>query len=650
MINRTIFYALLLSLWFMPHMAAAKTKDGARFKTLFSILEGERGLSAIMDRSRWPNNDTLTSYLELELLYHPKYKASVKRLNSFIKRWPNHPQAGEIRNFLEIRITQNSRDQQALAWYDKNQAVSQVAKLRYLRLLLDAKRFKKARSIWRGLYVSGVTFPQSIQRRTTNFLKSMTVAEHEKRARYFLNHKKKKEMREVLKLLPDTTRKYLLALEAALNTELKFVYLLKNLSKQEARSPELWLVRINSLRRAGFRNKAYELLTGPEGQYLTKAMRQNQRFRLARLFALYKEYTTAINLLEPNIREMGGKLEDSLWLLAWYAHVSGNEKLAHKYFKMLGSEAGSPNRISQGAYWAAKTATSEKEREQWLKKAASYHESFYGLLAQEEVNGFISLLPKDKKLSCKSLSNPKYREEMKTLRMFGEAGRSYYLGPEIRQFAKKHGLDITEQLCLAQHFNAPNHVLKSARVLKNRGEKYWTGLFPIPTWQPTIGWQVDPSLIWGMARQESLFFYRAKSSADAHGLLQLLPATARQEAKDSGLPPSNSFRLKLPGYNLAVGQSYIKRMLQRFDGDLVLALTAYNAGPTRADRWWADRREQEPLTFIENIPIGETRHYVKRVIQGWMIYQLRLYGAASIQSALGPNQPGITSLLMADAR
>jgi soluble lytic murein transglycosylase len=81
---------------------------------------------------------------------------------------------------------------------------------------------------------------------------------------------------------------------------------------------------------------------------------------------------------------------------------------------------------------------------------------------------------------------------------------------------------------------------------------------------------------------------------------------------------------------------------------LVLALTAYNAGPSRADRWWKYRKKEEPLTFIENIPIGETRHYVKRVIQGWMIYQLRLYGAASLKSALGPNQPGVSTLLLKD--
>ncbi|MBF0445954.1 MAG: lytic transglycosylase domain-containing protein [Magnetococcales bacterium] len=649
MVLRIIIFAFLFSLGFMPQMAKAMTDDGAKFKELFSLLDDNSNISPLMDRSLWPNNDRLVSYLEMELLYHPKYDASIKRLKNFLKRWPNHPRASGIRNFLEARITKNSKNTYALAWYDNNPPRTKVAKLRYLQLLLDAKRSKEARTIWRKLYTQGVQFPRTILRKTSDNLKKMTVAEHEKRARYFLNNSDKKAMGEVLKWLSPQKRNYLLALEAAKHSQAKFDYLLTKLSKKDAKSPELWLTRINGLRRHGFRNKAKALLMGVEGTYLTPHGRQNQRYRLSRLFALFEETKTAVKLLEPNIKEMGGKLEDSLWLGAWYAHISGLKKQARQYFMQLALEGKSPNRRSQGAYWAAKTAP-KKERQKWLDIAMAYPESFYGLLAMEESEGYIPTLPKDKTISCQALKDPKYRDEMDTLRMFSDAGRNYYIGPEIKRFTKIHGLDISNQLCLAQHFNAPNHTLKSARVLKNRGHKYWDGLFPIPNWQPYLGWQVDPSLIWGMARQESLFFYRARSSADAHGLLQLLPSTARQEAKDSGLLPSNSFRLKIPSYNLAVGQAYIKRMLKRYNGDLILALTAYNAGPTRADRWWKERQEEDPLTFIENIPIGETRHYIKRVIQGWMIYQLRLYGAASIKSALGPDQPGITSLLMADAR
>jgi soluble lytic murein transglycosylase len=644
-----IFCIFFLTWGFMTPLALAKDGDGSRFRDLFSVLEREGNLDAMMDRSQWPGNDRLTSYLELELLYHPKYKASVKRLSRFIKRWPNHPQIDSVRRFLEIRITRNSQDKEALAWYDKKPPVIRSSQFRYLQLLLDNQRNKEALSLWRSLYTKGVQFPAAINRKSGTFIKKISLAEHEKRARFFLRTGNKKGLRTVLDRLPDDKKWYLLALESAKKSEAKFHSLLKKLTKKNAKSPELWLARIDGLRRHGFRNEAMALLTGREGKYLSKSVQQNQRFRLSRLFALHDETKTAVKLLKPNIQEMGGKLEDSLWQMAWYSHRSGHSKKARDYFMQLGKEAKTVNRRSQGAYWAARTAPNHVERIRWLKKAAAYPESFYGLLALEESQGYIPAFPEEK-IPCKPLKDPKLQTEMETLQLFLEAGRNYYIGPEIKRIAGKHGLEMIDQLCLAQHFQAPNHILKTARILKRKGKKYWSGLFPIPNWLPIRGWQVDPSLIWGMARQESLFFHRAKSSADAHGLLQLLPATARQEAKMSGLSPSNSFRLKIPAYNLAVGQSYMKRMLNRFNGDLVLALTAYNAGPSRADRWWKYRRKEEPLTFIENIPIGETRHYVKRVIQGWMVYQLRLYGAASLQSALGADQPGTMTLLMADAR
>ncbi|MBF0455609.1 MAG: lytic transglycosylase domain-containing protein [Magnetococcales bacterium] len=649
MIQRFFILFILLALGYLsPPAMAASEGEGARFRSLFLTLEGEGSLASVMDRSQWPSNDRLTSYLEYELLYHPKYKATTKRLTQFVKRWPNHPEIGRVRYLLELRITRYGKNREALAWYDHNKLILRSSRERYMKLLLEAGRKKEGRGLWRSLYTEGASFSPGVLKQMASVKKSITLAEHEKRARIFLRRRDKERLRSVLSSLPRDKKYFFLALEAAKNSEVKFNTLLKKLSQSDQKSPELWLARIDGLRRHGFRHKAHDLLMGREGGYLTAKDRQRQRFRLARLLALHNENKAAVKVLEPNVRERGGELEDSLWLAGWYAHESGLKEKARRYFIKLAQEAQSENRQSQGAYWAARTAPNETERKRWLKQAATYRDAFYGLLAMEEGEGFIPVLPEEQ-MTCNPLFDPKLKSEIDTFRLFFEARRNYYIGPEIKRVAKEHGLSMTDQLCLAEHFNVPSHMVKTARILKRKGENYWSGLYPVPIWKPRWGWQIDPSLVWGMARQESLFFHRARSSANAHGLLQLLPATARQEASQSGFPASNPFRLKLPDYNLAVGQAYMKRMLTRFDGDLILALTAYNAGPARADRWWKYRRMEEPLTFIENIPIGETRHYVKRVIRGWMIYQLRLYGAASLQSALGPGQPGKAALFISDS-
>ncbi|MBF0448061.1 MAG: lytic transglycosylase domain-containing protein [Magnetococcales bacterium] len=652
MVSNKIRFALLLliplSVWSLtlPVAMAKDSEEVKKFKALFKTLQGQGSLQTVMDRSTWPNNDRLASYLEMELLFHPNYEASVARLKRFVERWPNHPHIEDVRRFLEIRISRTSQNDEALAWYDSNKPVLGLSQLRYLELLIAANRHKEARSLWRTLYTSGTMFSPLIERKMADNIHNMTASEHEKRARYFLGRGQSKPFREVLKRLSSQTKNYLLTLEAAKKSQIKFESLVGRLPKEQARSSELWLARIDGLRRSGYREKAKDLLFGAEGEYLTSQDRQRQRYRLARLYALHGETKTAVEILEPNIQESDGKLEDSLWLAAWYAHMSGNKEKANRFFEMLADKGASMYRRSQGAYWAARTTTgNQEERQSWLKKAAAYPETFYGLMAIEEASGTL-LIPDQETIPCPPLSDPALASELETLQLLVEVERDYYIGPEIERIAKNRGLSQTDQLCMAQYFTVPDWMIKSARLLKRKGEKHWSGLFPVPNWKPRWGWQVDPALIWGMARQESLFFHRAKSSANAYGLLQLIPETARQESAASGFPVSNSFLLKQPDYNISVGQAYIKRMLTRFDGDLVLALIAYNAGPSRADRWWNERRnEPDPLTYIENIPIGETRHYVKRVIAGWMVYQLNLYGKASMKTVLGAGQPGIESLV-----
>lgn len=641
-----VFFGLSLSL--PSRSVPADEGEGARFRKLFAALEEKGGLEKLMDRSQWPENDRLTSYLEYELLYHPEYQTSVRRLALFLRRWPDHPRIDEVRRFMEVRVTETSDDREALGWYDRFEPKIRSSQFRYLQLLLDFHRKKEAQSLWRILYRQGVTFPRPIEQETQNFFDTLSLSDHESRARRFLLAKKEKEMRGMFRWLPRQTQLYLLTLEAANQAELKFYGLVKKLDKTHATAPELWLARINGLQRFGFRKKAMDLVMGKEGNYLSAKDRQYWRYRLARIFALHGETKTAVKLLKPNIQEMGSRLEDSLWLLAWYTYQNGDHKEARNHFMLLGREARSADRRSQGAYWAAQTAPNEKERQYWLTIGANYPQSFYGLLCAEESQGFLKAFPKESP-PCPPMTEEKYREELALLQLFVGAGRNYYIGPEIERIAKRFHLSTTDQLCLAMRFNAPSHVIKMANTLKNQGKTYWDGLYPVPDWQPHVGWQVDPSLIWGMARQESMFFHRAQSSANAHGLLQLLPSTARQEARDSGFLPSNTFRLKNPAYNLSVGQSYIRRMLKRFDGDIVLALAAYNAGPSRSERWRAQRQKEDPLTFIENIPFTETRHYVKRVIRGWVIYQLRLYGAASLQSTLVAGQPGVNALVMVDS-
>ncbi len=134
---------------------------------------------------------------------------------------------------------------------------------------------------------------------------------------------------------------------------------------------------------------------------------------------------------------------------------------------------------------------------------------------------------------------------------------------------------------------------------------------------------VDPMLVAGLARQESAFQAGARSRANAFGLMQLLPSTARKLARLNHLRYSKA-RLIDPEYNLRLGSLYLAGLLVR-QGGREAALAAYNAGENRVEEWQASGNFTEPAEFVESIPFTETREYVQIVLRNAAIYE-RLYG------------------------
>lgn len=131
---------------------------------------------------------------------------------------------------------------------------------------------------------------------------------------------------------------------------------------------------------------------------------------------------------------------------------------------------------------------------------------------------------------------------------------------------------------------------------------------------------------YGIARSESLFMRDARSSAGAIGLMQLMPATGRDVAKEIKLPYSGLATLVDPKSNIHLGTTYLGQMAERYGGNRVLATAAYNAGPHRVDRWLPKDSSIDARIWIENIPFNETRQYVKRVLTAQTIFHWRMTG------------------------
>ena len=136
---------------------------------------------------------------------------------------------------------------------------------------------------------------------------------------------------------------------------------------------------------------------------------------------------------------------------------------------------------------------------------------------------------------------------------------------------------------------------------------------------------LDPAIVFSLIRRESAFDEAALSPVGARGLMQIMPQTGQQIAKNLREPWRSDNALFDPELNLKYGTYYYRQMMNRFGGHFALAAAAYNAGPHRVRRWLPDDQALPADIWIEMIPFDETRKYVAAVLTYALIYQKRLH-------------------------
>ncbi|WP_193222205.1 transglycosylase SLT domain-containing protein [Alkalilimnicola sp. S0819] len=150
--------------------------------------------------------------------------------------------------------------------------------------------------------------------------------------------------------------------------------------------------------------------------------------------------------------------------------------------------------------------------------------------------------------------------------------------------------------------------------------------FPAQVRQHAGANALDPALAYALMRKESAFSPDAVSPVGARGLMQVMPSTARAVARRIRQPLSGSSALLDAEINMRLGSAYLREVLDRFNGNPILAAAAYNAGPHRVEDWLARNPDQPAALWIENISYAETRDYVKSLLAFAVVFDWRLTG------------------------
>jgi soluble lytic murein transglycosylase len=327
-------------------------------------------------------------------------------------------------------------------------------------------------------------------------------------------------------------------------------------------------------------------------------------------------------------------------------------------FQRLEAAVGRPISKSRAYYWEGRAYEAAGQTAEALRRyrlAAAYPETFYGQVALAHIDATPSLHLSETPVQAANATEVEADAFMPEIKILGELGQASSLRLFVERVAEAHPspAHIKRLMMLLKDWGYPEIAVRLAKGLSYTGTylpDFTHPVIALPAY-PGPGTAPEPPLVLGLIRQETEFDPYAISSAGARGLMQMMTGSAKIAAKQAGLPYRPQSLLTDTTYNIQLGMTEYHGHLDRYGGSYVLAAASYNAGPNNVKRWLAangDPRVTDPIDWIEQIPFGETRNYVQRVLENTEVYRARLAGKdvplRILQDLYAPNPPAMPVL------
>lgn len=565
-----------------------------------------------------------------------KIPSEPRALIKFIEQNPEWPRLHAVRRKVEASITDSGLDDSAIAaWFDTHPPLSYDGIRAYLDALMALKQTTRAREALAEYWPNGELSRNQTSTLAATYKSLFAKGAMADRLDHLIWEGRHSEADTMLAFVtPDIralgyARIALAKLAPDANSALgKVPAALKN-------NEGLLFERMKYRRRKDSGDSALEMLAACTGKQTRPDKWWDEIHIMARRAVERGDYRGAYRIARRHQTTEGADLAAAEWLLGWISlRYMNNAVDAYRHFDLMYRNVGSAVSRSRAAYWAA--LASEKLNEaatakQWHDIAAFYPSTFYGQLSYIAVKG---------KPDLAALASPAITQDTITAFEQRELTRAVLL---------LHKVDLTrmadpffaKMLSLAQ---TRDDFRLIARLAEKVGRMYYAveankqmqqtiGGFAIEEGYPMLPKplpkQPDAALIHAIVHRESMFDPKAQSTVGARGLMQLMPATAKEVARKTKRSYDLGMLTSDPRYNVALGSAYLQELVERYNGYYPMAIAAYNAGPSRVSTWiglFGDPRrgDMDALDWVEHIPIYETRNYVQRVMESYFLYRVKL--------------------------
>nr|CAD6610535.1 lytic transglycosylase [Rhizobium sp. TCK] len=514
----------------------------------------------------------------------------------------------------------------------------------------------EAAATLRRLWTSEALYTPLENRILKEFASTLTVRDHKARMDYLMYRGRVGQAKRFAQL--GEAQSLYKAWAARINGARNAEVMLRAVDPSWKDDPAFLFLQIEALRRKDkYREAAALLAKAPRDSSLlinTSEWWDEQRI-VARGLADQGDYKAAYAIVSAHAATQPTDIADAEFHAGWYALRNLNDpQKAAGHFRRILEASSRPISASRAFYWLGRAAEAAQsaEAEAHFRSAAAHTGSFYGQLAAARLN-----------MAALTVKPPSPTEDDR--RNFAQRAPVAALD---RLEAAGHEKRTTALLqALARHIESPGEVALLAERAERRKDHnlalqigksaFYEGrdvaALAFPTGAIPAGANISGSgkaLAYSIARQESAFNPTAVSPANARGLLQLLPSTAKAVAKRHGLPYAPEKLTSDPGFNATLGAHYLGEQIDSFGGSYILTFIAYNAGPRRVGEWiarYGDPRGKpidEVIDWIERIPFPETRNYVQRIMENYQVYKARLGQTTDIVADLrdGRQHPDAT--------
>ncbi|HEX8046374.1 MAG TPA: lytic transglycosylase domain-containing protein [Rhizobium sp.] len=558
--------------------------------------------------------------------------------------WPG---LGGLRaNSERALYTENPPTDQVLAAFGNTQPETPEGSVILSRALVSrgasAQAAKLIRKIWREEALDK-SFEDKI---LAEFSALLTPADHKARMDYLLYRDRTAQAKRFGDL--GKAQSLYKAWAAVNNRSANAGALLANIDAQWRKDPAYLFMRIENLRRQDKYDDAAALLTQmprDRAALVNGGAWWNEQRIVSRGLVDQGNFKSAYRVVDASAAESPQDVGEAEFHAGWYA-LRGlqNGAAASTHFRKILQVSNGPISQSRAWYWLGRAAEAggPGKASEFYAKAASYPSTFYGQLAAEKLGrrtlnvAYPSPTNDDRRIF-------QSREAVQAITRLEAAGHGWRAEALYRALAKQ--LDSPGEIAMlaARAERSGNHQLslQVGKIAYGRGIDVAALAFPIGVIPDNANISGSgKALAYAIARKESAFNPAAVSSANARGLLQLLPKTAKAVAGRHGLAYSDAKLTQDAGYNATLGAHYLGEQIDAFGGSYILTFIAYNAGPNKVPEWisrYGDPRGKsidDVVDWIERIPFPETRNYVQRVMENYQVYKARLGQKTDIEHDL----------------